>query len=367
MNPEYGSIEEFKELVDAIHDMGMQAMIDVVYNHTSHDAVYVKEHPEYYFTRDGKFANKVADWSDVIDLDYNQAGLWDEQIKALQQWVKLGVDGFRCDVAPMVPMEFWKKARRKVEEINPNVIFLAETVHPSFVEYVRSNGYYMASDSETYEAFDICYDYDTHGDLLNYFRGKETLEKVLEKKRQQEMIYPENYVKLRFLENHDNPRAARLIPDETMLRMWTAFLYFEKGATLIYAGQEAKDKHTPSLFAVDPVDWSGLDDEFVNFMIRLGRIKKRKIFSMGVYKIHPMPADQVIYASYVLDNELVLGIFNVGLKCGEIDISVDNPVFEMINHIPDGDYVNLVNDKPVELKNRRMMLGQEPVILSINF
>lgn len=181
------------------------------------------------------------------------------------------------------------------------------------------------------------------------------------------MIYPENYVKLRFLENHDNPRAARLIPDETMLRMWTAFLYFEKGATLIYAGQEAKDKHTPSLFAVDPVDWSGLDDEFVNFMIRLGRIKKRKIFSMGVYKIHPMPADQVIYASYVLDNELVLGIFNVGLKCGEIDISVDNPVFEMINHIPDGDYVNLVNDKPVELKNRRMMLGQEPVILSINF
>lgn len=88
---------------------------------------------------------------------------------------------------------------------------------------------------------------------------------------------------------------------------------------------------------------------------------------MGVYKIHPMPADQVIYASYVLDNELVLGIFNVGLKCGEIDISVDNPVFEMINHIPDGDYVNLVNDKPVELKNRRMMLGQEPVILSINF
>jgi len=367
VNPEYGSIEEFKELVDAIHDMGMQAMIDVVYNHTSHDAVYVKEHPEYYFTRDGKFANKVADWSDVIDLDYNQAGLWDEQIKALQQWVKLGVDGFRCDVAPMVPMEFWKKARRKVEEINPNVIFLAETVHPSFVEYVRSNGYYMASDSETYEAFDICYDYDTHGDLLNYFRGKETLEKVLEKKRQQEMIYPENYVKLRFLENHDNPRAARLIPDETMLRMWTAFLYFEKGATLIYAGQEAKDKHTPSLFAVDPVDWSGLDDEFVNFMIRLGRIKKRKIFSMGVYKIHPMPADQVIYASYVLDNELVLGIFNVGLKCGEIDISVDNPVFEMINHIPDGDYVNLVNDKPVELKNRRMMLGQEPVILSINF
>ncbi|HHW66227.1 MAG: hypothetical protein PWP07_505 [Epulopiscium sp.] len=365
VNPEYGTMEEFKELIDAIHDMGIQVMIDVVYNHTSHDAVYVKEHPEYYFKRDGQFANKVADWSDIIDLDYRQPELWDAQINALKLWVKLGVDGFRCDVAPLVPMEFWKKAREEVTKINPNIIFLAETVHPSFIEYVRGKGYYAASDSETFEAFDICYDYDTYGDLLNYFRGKESLERVLEKKRQQEAIYPENYVKLRFLENHDNPRAAALIPDETMLRMWTAFMYFEKGAALIYAGQEAKDPHTPSLFAIDPVDWRGLDEDFVNYLIRLRNIKKDKIFAHGMYKIHPMPADQVIYASYFLEDELLLGIFNVGLKSGEIDLTVNDDISGLINQIPDGEYLNLVNDKVVTLKERRLILGKEPVILRI--
>lgn len=365
VNPDYGTIEEFKELIDAIHSMDMQVMIDVVYNHTSHDAVYVKEHPEYYYRRDGKFGNKVADWSDIIDLDYNQPKLWESQIKALQQWTELGVDGFRCDVAPIVPMDFWKKARHAVEENNPQVVFLAETVHPGFIEHVRSKGYSMASDSETFEVFDICYDYDTHGELLNYFKGKETLERVLEKKRQQEVIYPENYVKLRFLENHDNPRAAALIPNEAMLRMWTAFMYFEKGATLIYAGQEAKNSKLPSLFDIDPVDWEGLEDEFVAFLIRLGTIKKEVIFSQGLYKIHPMPVDQVIFASYILNSELMLGIFNMGLKTGEIDLTVGNDNYGLINQIPDGTYVNLVNDQLITLRNRRLTLRQEPMVLRI--
>ncbi|MGF7142829.1 glycosidase [Anaerotaenia torta] len=365
VNPEYGTLEEFKELIDAIHGLDMQVMIDVVYNHTSHDAVYVKEHPEYYYRRDGRFANRIADWSDIIDLDYDNRELWEPQIKALQMWTELGVDGFRCDVAPIVPMEFWKEARQALEKLNPEVILLAETVHPGFIEHVRSRGFSMASDSEVYGVFDICYDYDTHGELLQYFQGKLPLEKVLERKRQQEVIYPENYVKLRYLENHDNPRAAALIPNEGMLRMWTAFMYFEKGAVLIYAGQEAKNRKLPSLFGVDPVDWEGLEEDFVSFLIRLGELKKDEIFAQGVYKIHPMPADQVIYGSYIRDREMLLGIFNVGLKAGEIDLTVENENYTVINEIPDGIYKNIIDGQPVELKGRRLRLRQEPILLRI--
>lgn len=187
----------------------------------------------------------MADWDDIIDLDYTNKDLWEDQISALEYWTKLGIDGFRCDVAPIVPMPFWIEARKKrIKQINPESILLAETVHPHFIEYVRSQGFYMASDSETYEAFDICYDYDTHGELIKYLSGEIDLETLLERKRMQEYIYPENYVKLRFfLENHDQPRIASLLQDEKQLIMWTAFMFFLKKVRL-FCMQGKKRKTT---------------------------------------------------------------------------------------------------------------------------
>ena len=366
VNEAYGTIEEFKELIDEIHKLDMKVMIDVVYNHTSHDAVYVDENSEFYYRKNGKFGNKVADWSDIIDLDYGNKELWKKQIDALLLWTKLGVDGFRCDVAPMVPMEFWKEARIAVEEINPEAIFLAESVHPHFVEAVRNMGHYMASDSETYEVFDICYDYDTHGELLDYFNGTGTLERVLDKKRLQEFIYPDNYVKLRFLENHDTPRSAHLIQNEVLLNMWTAFLYFEKGCTLIYAGQEAKDNHIPSLFEVDPVKWEGLSDEFVSYLTKLGQIKKDEIFAFGRYKIHKTSVNDVIYATYLLGNELILGVFNMGHKVGELDLSIQDRGYINDYTFKDGFYTNLIDEQIINISDNKLQLSQKPLIIRLS-
>ncbi len=108
INPEYGTMEDFKRLCDDVHAKGMKIIIDCVYNHTSPDSVQAKEHPDwFYHKKDGSFGNKVGDWSDVIDLDYSHKDLWKYQAETLVMWAKY-VDGFRCDVAPMVPVDFWK-------------------------------------------------------------------------------------------------------------------------------------------------------------------------------------------------------------------------------------------------------------------
>ena len=131
VNPEYGTLSDFRALVDAIHERGMKCIIDVVYNHTSPDAVYVSEHPEFYYRKpNGDFGNKTADWTDVIDLDYSCAALWDAQIAHLCRWAEI-VDGFRCDVASLVPVGFWQKARAAVERVHPGCLWLAESVHRS--------------------------------------------------------------------------------------------------------------------------------------------------------------------------------------------------------------------------------------------
>jgi glycosidase len=133
VNPEYGTMEDFRALVDEIHANGMKCIIDVVYNHTSPDSVLSKEHPEWFYHKpDGSFGNRIGDWTDIIDLDYSKKELWAYQIDTLKMWAET-VDGFRCDVAPLVPLEFWLQARRAVAEVRPGAIWLSETVEPPFI------------------------------------------------------------------------------------------------------------------------------------------------------------------------------------------------------------------------------------------
>ena len=88
--------------------------------------------------------------------------LWDELIEILKYWAKLGVDGYRCDVASFVPVDFWIRARHEISEINPDFIWLAESVDGGFIQGIRTHGYDVSSDGELYQAFDICYDYDVY-------------------------------------------------------------------------------------------------------------------------------------------------------------------------------------------------------------
>ena len=167
----------------------------------------------------------MADWSDVVDLDYSNRELWKYQIETLKIWAEI-VDGFRCDVASAVPLAFWREAREQVERVRPWRIWLAESVHAAHTMAMRRAGYYCAADTELYDAFDITYDYDIWPYFEVRFQPTGTLREYTALVNFQESEYPAGYVKLRCLENHDQPRFASRVDSDEALRNWLALLYF---------------------------------------------------------------------------------------------------------------------------------------------
>jgi len=349
INPEYGTKEEFAQLIKQAHEMGMKIMIDLVYNHTSHDSVLVKAHPEY-FQRDenGNPITTVPEWSDVIDLKHPNADLTRYLIESLQGWLKLGVDGFRCDVASMLPLDFWRQARTEAANIKPEVIWLAESVHANFVGERRSNKYIGLSDSELYEAFDITYDYDIWPIWQLAVQGKVPVRRYTEMLRYQDCIYPENYIKMRCVENHDQARIMRLSPSRPQGMAWTAFEGFNKGPFLIYGGQESGVKHTPSLFDTDKVEWG--DYNLQPFITRLAKLKKDQAQLEGKFIV--MQADPAIQAAWEYPGKSLYGIFNTSGKAGYI----------MVN-LPDGTYRDILNDGQVLVRGGKMLLPEAAAIV----
>ena len=350
VNPEYGNLEDFRKLVSEIHEKGMKCIIDVVYNHTSPDSWLATNHPEWFYRKpDGNFGNKVGEWQDVIDLDYTNNDLWKYQIDTLKQWAEI-VDGFRCDVAPLIPLDFWLEARKEVATVRPDCLWLSESVEPIFTLENRARNMISLSDSEIYQAFDINYEYDVYSWFTGYLTGENTLEEYAAHICQQESIYPDNYVKLRFLENHDNTRAHFLIQDEKMLYNWTAFLYFQKGMTLLYAGQEMGAMHLPSLFDRDKICW----DETVGLselMRRLYQIKKHPLMEDSRYEVWASHKD-ILCASHTKNDKGLLGIFSVRGEGALISVPLS-----------EGIYTDLITGHTVEVHRGKLYCDGRPLII----
>ncbi len=352
VNPEFGTLEDFKRLVEDIHSLGMKCIIDVVYNHTSPDSWLAEHHPQWFYHKeDGSFGNRVGDWTDIIDLDYSNPGLWDYQIETLKMWARI-VDGFRCDVAPLVPLDFWLKARQAVEEVRPGCFWLAESVEPEFIRDMRARGLAAHSDSEMYQAFDACYDYDILTEFQGVFSGKVSLAAYAQAVDRQDGMYPANYIKLRYLENHDRSRGAHLIPDERMLRNWTAFTFFQKGLTMLYAGQEVQASHTPSLFDKDLVRWDWSKD-LTPLLRKLAEIKRDPIFTDSSYSVTTLPRD-ILLAVHQHGEEKMVGVFSTRGESALANI-----------RIPDGIYENRITGENVEVRDGCLAVKGEPIILRV--
>jgi glycosidase len=366
LNPELGTMEDFASLVGAIHQRGMKCVMDIVYNHTSPDSWLAKNHPEWFYrTSGGDFGNRIGEWWDVIDLDYSnpRSGLWEYQIETLKMWAKL-VDGFRCDVAPLIPLAFWLRAREETAVVNPRCLWIAESVEPSFILETRARGMICHSDAEMFRAFDVCYDYDIFDAFKKYLDGSGSLAAYAEGINAQEYIYPEGYVKLRCLENHDQSRAAFSIPGGAALRNWTAFAYFQKGLTMIYAGQEWRNDFRPSLFERDPLRRDA-DGDISSLLRALYRIKKDPLLAGSGYEVRVLPGDMLMgvhrprmHSSGETAPYRLAGIFSLRGTGGSVSLDSAEPAL-------DGTYLNLIDGSSFRIEGNRLSLRGEPVIFRI--
>lgn len=349
VNPEYGTRADLARLIERAHALGLQVMIDVVYNHTAHDSTLVREHPAWFHQDEhGAPVTTVPAWSDVIDLRHPNPDLAAYLIETLQEWAAFGVDGFRCDVASLLPLDFWLRARRAVAEVKPDVIWLAESVHARFVADRRSAGLTGLSDSQVYEAFDLTYDYDIWPIWAAAVGGDVPVARYLEMLRFQDCIYPANYVKMRCVENHDQPRIMARAPGAAQALAWTAFAAFNKGAFLIYAGQESGATHTPSLFDADRIEW----DEYrlQLWLTKLARLKKDPAQVKGQFAL--LSGQPAVQATWYAPGESLYGIFNVGAAQGGVQVQ-----------LRDGLYDDLLGGAPLRVLEGRAVLPEVAAIV----
>ncbi|MEO6167035.1 MAG: alpha-amylase family glycosyl hydrolase, partial [Chitinophagales bacterium] len=189
VNPEFGTMEEFKALVNKIHAMGMHVIIDWVANHSAWDNLLVTEHPEWYTkTIEGNFQpTPWYDWEDIIDFDYNQPGIRKYMTEVLKYWIKeTDIDGYRCDVAGFIPVDFWENVRAELDEIKP-VFMLAE----------------WESRDLHKKAFDMTYSWSLWDQMRGVTTGGKNIGGLVEYMAHDVNTFPEDAYRMTFTDNHD--------------------------------------------------------------------------------------------------------------------------------------------------------------------
>ena len=271
ISSDLGTLDDFKSLVAATHRKGMKIILDMVFNHTSPDNVLVEKHPEYYFYKDGKRSNRVGDWTDIVDLDTSKPEVQTYLLKVLKYWRELGVDGFRFDVASLIPLEFFKRARKA---LGKKVIFIGESVNDDFVKYLKKQGIKCTPDKDMYPTFDALYNYNWDYAMDKYIETGD-YKLLIKELKDQETSMPKNYLRVNCLANHDTDRiAAKLAQNKDRFTELVNFVYYIKGCSFIYMGEEYGIAHKPDLFEKDPVDWTSGNEDMYAFYEGLIRDKK---------------------------------------------------------------------------------------------
>jgi glycosidase len=241
LNPEYGTLDDFKNLVEQAQALGMKVIIDWVANHTAWDHVWTKSHPDF-FSKDenGNFRPPYPDWADVIHLDYHNHDLWQAMIEAMAFWVKnFDIDGFRCDMAHLVRLEFWSHARAELEKLK-KLFWLAETEDPRY-----------------HEVFDASYTWEFLHAMEAFWRNETSMEGLFAVLQRYKSHFPENALRLFFTSNHDENSHSGSEYERLgeAAKAFAVLCALWNGIPLVYCGQELPNKKRLKFFEKDTIKW----------------------------------------------------------------------------------------------------------------
>jgi cyclomaltodextrinase len=259
VNPEFGSLEDLRNLINQVHEMGMYIIIDWVPNHTAWDNPMASDHPEWYYQDPiGNFVPPIGtDWDDVIGLDYSQEGLRDYMKDVLTYWVKeVGIDGYRSDVAGYVPIDFWREIRYELDQIK-DVFMLAEW-----------------NERDCHEAFDMTYAWELEEAMKEVAQGHKDAGAMTAYIAKMRNSYPLDFIKMNHTTNHDKNSWEGTVFERfgKATEVMAVLSYTVEGMPLIYSGQEVGLSRALEFFEKDSISWG--DHPFNAMYDRLGKLKK---------------------------------------------------------------------------------------------
>ena len=353
INKDLGGTGEFLKLINECHKRNIKVIMDIVFNHTSRDSALVIESPEWFCRdEDGNLKNRVGDWTDITDFTFDSEDTYAYLINTLKLYLKMGVDGFRCDVASFIPLDFWQVAIPICKSINSDVVFIGESTHLGFVKYMRDNGYECSSESELYDYFDALYDYDAHLYFEKYFNNECSLSRYLEEVESQEGRFKKDYCKLRYVDNHDFGSALALIKDKNKVKNALAMECFIKGMFFIYNGIECLVDHRLDLFEYDEINWDDYSLEMEDLLIKLNTLKKEEVFIDGRFDFE-----------YLNDNSATIRVYNDNVMYYGV-FSFDDSKFINVK-LDDGKYYDLISESYIEVIDSKIKNTKDPIILKI--
>lgn len=248
VNPNFGTKEDFINLVDAAHKQGMKVFIDWVPNHTAWDHPWVKEHPEYYMQDSTGAITYEADWTDIAQLNYENKELWDKMIDRMKYWInEANIDGYRVDHAGHdIPLSFWKKAIPEVNTVKKDFFWLAEWNTP-----------------EMHPWFDATYTWEYFHLTTAIADGEAELSELTDYMAKQDTLFPEHAYRLYFTSNHDenswNGTDEELFGDN--FENFAVMAATIDGMPLLYSGQETGLDQRLEFFKKDTINWDGYEYE----------------------------------------------------------------------------------------------------------
>jgi len=243
VNPEFGTLDDLKGLIRKAHELGMHVIIDWVANHTGWDHRWTREHPEYYRkNQDGHFF-EAHGWEDVIDLNYDNPDLRRAMIDAMAWWLKeCDIDGYRCDMAMLVPLEFWREARTELDKQKKDLFWLAECEEIAY-----------------HEVFDATYTWKLLHKMEAVWRKEAGLDGLNEVLSYYSSMFPPDAIRVYFTSNHDENSHSGSEYERmgNAARAFAVLCATWNGMPMIYSGQELPNHKRLQFFEKDPIAWTG--------------------------------------------------------------------------------------------------------------
>jgi glycosidase len=313
INPEFGTAQDFIDVVNAAHALGMKVMIDWVANHTGQDHVWTISNPDFYIQDPaGNFTERNG-WTDVIDLNYENTRMRAAMIDAMRYWLSTyDIDGFRCDMAHLVPLDFWVEARQVLDTIKP-LYWLAE-----------------CEDTRYFEAFDTTYAWAFMHASGSLNRHDPNLTPVLE----QLDIYASDGAatrKLFFTTNHDENswNGTEYEKYGITAKAWAVFSATWGGLPLVYSGQEIPNHKRLSFFEKDALEFPTLTPALHNFYKTLFSIRaQNEAVVLGQPQmLHTPYSNSIIGFIKKHQNNVVLVLLNIS-DHNRLAFEISHPLLE---------------------------------------